>query len=143
MKNLDGQLTISKVSSSNGEKLIRIEVKDNKSRCIVIEVRCDLLSFAEAITGLAYVDCKIEFNDSGIIGKEHQVKDETITFPCHRYQCKNEEDWLLIVEGVLAPYEMEGWKGRVEDADNTHKRIGKIPKKGFTSMIRFERYVEE
>ena len=143
MKILDGQLAISKISQSNGEKYISIEVKDNKSRSVAIRVRCDLLSFAEAITGLGYVDCKAELNDSEIIGKEHQIKDEIVTFPCHSYQCKNKESWLLIVEGALAPYETDGWKGRVEGADNQHRWIGKNLEKGFTARITFERYVGE
>lgn len=136
--NLIGQLTISRPQCSNGEKYIQISLLDKDSFLQAVEIRIPLDSFAEALTGLGASKCKFDFNSSGYIGKKHETKNEVIKVHSVAYAGK-EIRRKAIIDG-LRPYEVDGWVGSIEDAENPN-RIKDYGDGWYTVNVIFHRYV--
>lgn len=71
---MNGKITISKTSDNRGNKDIRIRIEDDASYINFVEARMSLENFAEALTGLGFVD--IEFDVRGLenVGKTRERK---------------------------------------------------------------------
>lgn len=71
---MDGKITISKTTSNRNKKEIRIAIEDDASSINFVEARMSLENFAEALTGLGFVD--IDFTVRGLenIGKTRERK---------------------------------------------------------------------
>ena len=69
----DGQITISRPQYGNGTKKIVITIKDTNSVIDFIELEIDYVNFTEAITGLAYSECKFETRLLDKVGKKRII----------------------------------------------------------------------
>jgi hypothetical protein len=115
MLNLKGSISIKHPHFSDGRQLIHIELIDEKSACPAIEVHLGLADFADALTGRGLVECDFDFNNSGVIGMVYEHKEELVPIPEMLFR----DDDKRIAE-VLAPFEVDGWKGRTRDLVNHH-----------------------
>ena len=116
MKNLKGSILIGKVSSNKEPyHYMHIQIRDEESGCIVVELEMSMEAFAKSITG-GNSPCDIPFfNDSGNIGKIHEYKEEVVPLG---FQYTEDEK-----TDAIAIFEVDGWKGRREDLGNMHRRI--------------------
>lgn len=150
-KILQGKLTISRMTSNfNNPRPIRITLKDDLSSCEVVEINLSLEAFANAITAAGFQPCEFEFNASGVVGKKREHKTEVVFIPNKIGYKKGNNGDRKAVQPYLAPYEVDGWKGRASDALNSHNwdREQRSPPKGakvdsgnWTTIV-FERWVD-
>lgn len=130
MLKLQGKITISRMerwrpcqrlsvtSTHELERPLRILITDSISGCVAAHVSLSLTDFALALTGMGYVDCDLEFNDSGVVGMVAENKTELVPIPAeHPY---NREAWSI---AALAPFEVDGWKAREGDITNGHNFV--------------------
>ena len=131
MKKLKGKITISKIRCFDENNFISIKIHDVKSSCEAIEAKLTLENFAQAITGHGYIDCDLEFNDSGVIGKIRETKHELIP----RITFASPSDYYI--KDYIKELEIDGWKARKEDITNPHNWVDDDKVK-----VLFVRYVE-
>lgn len=130
MKNLNGHISIGRVSSNTQGEFVQITVTDDASHCQLIEVEMDMTHFAEALMNLSHRPCLVEVNDSPHIGMLSENKTELIPIPkdidfpftslhgrSKDYE-KKERASNARMDEVLAPFEIDGWRAsRGESAD--------------------------
>lgn len=115
MKQLPGKITISRVSGSS--EYIRIVVVDEKSGCEIVEARLEFDEYARALTGEGRVNCRLRYNETSLIGKTKQTK--RVVVPCSPEERRDAD-----LGKLLAPFEVDGWIGRIADLTNPHNREG-------------------
>lgn len=130
---MKGSVTISRPQRSDDVRYIQIEFTDESSGVNFLTARVGLEEFAETLTGLARNPCEFELRPS-LVGKIHQHKEEFV--PCKDLYVNNASDRAIIAEKALAPFEVDGWKGRADDLFNHHRR----GRNG--ARVTFVRYVE-
>lgn len=125
---LAGQMTISRPQGSTGGEYINLAFVDGLSRVQFLEVRVPLASFAEALTGLAYVPVDLEVRGLDRIGMTREHKTERVPFLGRGR-----------ADEAIAPFEIDGWTGSRRDYENHHKSIR--TDEGEFQAISFERHV--
>lgn len=117
MENLKGKISVSRFST-NKEPYhgISIEITDESSGTLVVEVTMTPEQFGNAISGLGHVECLFDFGNSDLIGKRREAK--TVAIPLNKspYKLQDSE-----IDDILADYEVNGWKARRSDFKNSHK----------------------
>jgi len=114
-----GELSIGRVLYNDRDDYIRIALLDSKSSVEFLSVEISLENFAKCITGMA--NCPVQFGIRATdkIGKQLEVKHEVIEVPDDHLMRESPGE----IEKALAPYEVDGWKGRSRDALNFHNRV--------------------
>lgn len=119
-KKLKGGLTISRPQGSHGPPYIELSINDDLSGSQFVTVRVSLAEFAEALTGPGHVECEFDFRPD-LVGLRRETKDEWIAgdpLPYAREGLPREN----LAAPRLAPFEVDGWKGRVDDLFNHYRR---------------------
>lgn len=134
LKNAKGNLSISRPSYGgfDDREFIEITFRDCSSGTEFVTARVKLDDFARALTGLGHLDMSFDFYPE-LVGKKYEHKTEIVPRPDVGYNDKNRNE---IAAKAFAPFEVEGWKGRVDDLFNSHMRT----KEGY--RVIFTRYVE-
>ena len=127
-----GRITISRPAASWGEKYIEIKLDDDASGCRLVSVRLSLDCFAEAVTGLGYVPCVFDYYDECPVGKVRQNKTELLPKPKHSQKDRE------ATAKILAPFEIQGWRGEASDLFNHHRYIGEKVAVNFSRFIEAE-----
>ena len=142
MKTLPAEITIARPSYSDWRKLITIKIIDKKSHCLAIEVEIGYAEFAQTLTGLGAVDCQMTLNDSDVIGKKSEYKEEIIKIPTILLSNSKSQKQKEALRAILECYEVDGWRANDNDAVN---RYNLVENQGDTCrvQIRFTRSVEE
>lgn len=83
-----------------------------------VEARIFLKEFAELITGLSRVDCEVDFRPD-LVGKKREHKEEVVPFK--GFHIQSEAKGKQAAAKALKPFEVDGWKGHVEDLFNGHR----------------------
>lgn len=139
-KNLKGSLSIGRVRSNVDDGYVSLTLHDESSGTEFVTVRISPESFAEALLGLSFVECQFDLRAERV-GKIYEHKEEIVSF-----------DGGYAAPGlprenaaapVLAPFEVDGWKGRVDDLFNSHRRTKDGYRVTFTRYIDPPRAVEE
>lgn len=133
-KKLKGGLSITRPSGNVGPEYIQISVNDDLSSTQFVTVRVPLAAFAAAITGLGHVECEFDLRPD-LIGMKRENKEEWIASEPLPYTMEGLARENLAAP-LLAPFEVDGWKGRVDDLFNHHRRN----REG--ARVTFVRYVE-
>lgn len=133
IKKLKGGLTISRPRGNLESDYVEISVSDKLSGSQCITIRIGLATFAEALTGLGHADCEFDFWPE-LVGMRRESKEETIKSE-HLPYVKEGPLRENLARPLLAPFEVDGWKGRVDDLFNQHRRT----KEGY--RVTFVRYV--
>lgn len=107
---MKGNITISRPRPAD---YIQIEFGDELSGRRFLRAKVKLADFAEALTGLGYVDCEFELTPDEV-GKVRETKTERIQ--ADGYSLTDEQKIA-----ILAPYEVDGWRAQRSDLGNHHK----------------------
>lgn len=78
MKELEGKITISKVSGYDGQ-YVEIQIEDNGSRNRFVTVKLSLENFAKAIMNQGYIPMTFETGNLAVVGKDIESKE--LIFP--------------------------------------------------------------
>ena len=132
MKKLAGKISIVR-SSSGRESWIEIEVGDAVSGCRLVDVKMELETFAEALFGRGYCECQLEYFDQCPVGQRREVKTEVVDASGLDWRKDTNE-----AERVLAPFEVDGWKGTVDDLYNHHRGPVNARRVGFVRFVGVE-----
>lgn len=128
----EAKVSIHRMHGGDGTHPIRIEIEDATSGTRVCEISMSLENFAEAITGLSACKAKGHLWD-GPVGYKSEYKIVNIFMPSGYVRTENQK---AVGGKYLAPYEVDGWKGRVDDLFNHHKNSGEN-----TYRVSFHRHV--
>jgi hypothetical protein len=97
-------------------KEILLSVTDRASRARILEAYFGLADFMEILTG-RIGNSAGDFYEDTPVGYNREHKEETVPrpklFTPNRYEEKI----------ILSPYEIDGWKGRVEDLYNSRRWV--------------------
>jgi len=136
-KKLRGHITISRLSSNDPEVRaapVRITIEDRTSGFQVAEVEMSLKNFAEALLHVAHIDCDINLTVDERIGLERETKTARVPLPENGIPYKKGER-EAVVEEMVKPFEVDGWRARREDAVNVRRH------RDGCAAVTFVRYV--
>lgn len=108
-----GKLSISRRTSSQRDPFSVLTIEDAVSN-EEIEVKIEAAQLAHALGGAAAQSCDITIHHLARIGKKYEHKTEIVS-------CA----WNATEEqkaAALAPFEVDGWMGTMDDLGNHHKR---------------------
>jgi hypothetical protein len=137
-KKLSGRISISRISDLHGE-FIRIALEDETSGVPFLEVGMSLENMAQAVTGRGYVPCEFVLRGTELLGLRKEVKKELVSIP--NLTGMSEENRVRTIKDHFAPFETEGWAGRVSDVFNWNNRV-RGDEFMETFNVTFVRYVE-
>lgn len=132
-KNMKGSITISRPRGSHGPEMVYVELTDELSGTRVVTAKIPVEQFADVLFGMAYTPCVFDFYPE-LVGLKYEHKEEFVPFDNPGYFQPGEEREKVAAK-VFTPFEMDGWKGRVDDLFNPHRR----GKNG--SRVTFVRYI--
>jgi len=88
---------------NTGNDRIYIEITDVQSGATFVHVELSLADFAMAVTGLSMVNGEMELHGLDVLGKERQMKHETVSV--ENVNLKYED-----LVKLAAPFEVDGWR---------------------------------
>jgi len=138
---LPGKLTISRTSGGIDDDSIRIELIDESSSCVLVEIRCSPETLGIALTGMGRNPCTFEFFVDCPVGKKREVKHEKVFVPNGPHAEKESR-----IAAALAPHEIDGWLGFAREADNPHRWVNRqeaTKPDGHWYNVGFIRFVEK
>lgn len=100
MKELKGDITISKIYNSDGQHM-EIRIKDETSRATFVVAKLSMEEFAHAITGLSNRPITMKVRGLEVVGKIKEQK--ALVFPIANYAAHKE------AEEKCQQYADEGW----------------------------------
>lgn len=129
-------LRISRYSSSEGH-IIAIEITDSASHVAFAEIEMTCEDFAKAVTGMDGMTGDLTTRRLDLVGKRREHKRELVPFDgrCATGPMTDEE------RAALAPFQVDGWKARLDDLRNGHRRTRHGD--GWAHRVSFVRYVED
>lgn len=128
-----GRLEIYTPRTSKGESWVEIHVEDEKSGIQFLTVCVDYHEFARALTGHGSQECSFGFNDLHNVGKRREIKEVVVKVPEHDYLDRD-----VVAAAAVNEHEIDGWMGRVKDAQNHHRHAG-----GRAYRVTYIRFVDE
>lgn len=109
-----GNISISRWSSNREPYSgISITIEDESSGTTVLDLDMTPEAFGNAVTGLSSQPCEFDFHGENI-GKIREQKTEYVRW-YDPGKTNSKQD-------ALAPFEIDGWKGRESDLGNHHRR---------------------
>lgn len=116
---LEGKLTISRTSSNRGPGWVSIELVDESSGCNAFEIKISPEHFAEAILGLARVECKYEPTIApAILGARHEYRTIAVRLPDGHHKLDANDP---AIRAILAEHEVDGWRADGHWINNSHQ----------------------
>lgn len=137
-KRLEGRMTISVIRGTE-VPFIRVQLEDAASGASFLAAEVSLENFARMVTGQGHIPCEFVLRGTELLGLKKEVK--TVMVPIPRMDGLSEDRREQMVRDYFAPFETEGWAGRVSDAFNWHNRI-RGDEFMETFKVTFVRYVE-
>jgi hypothetical protein len=128
-KTLPAGLSICRFQGGKRETGVSIRVVDQISHCCVLEIEMSVEEFGHAVLGLSERPCEAQWRTKNL-GLKYEHKTEAV--PYDNFSNKQTK------EQALKPFEIDGWKGRLEDLGNGHKSAG-----NHAYHVVFVRYVKE
>lgn len=113
---------------------VHIELLDEASGTIVTSVYLTTADFGSAVTGMT-APCRFEMV-SQVVGKVREVKDEIVPVKGKPHYSLTDAD----KDELLAPFEVDGWKGSRYDLGNSHRLVGAHENRSY--KVGFVRYVD-
>ena len=136
----DGSFTLSRMNSNQPlDRPITFRIEDRLSGIEFCEVHVSLEDFAKAITGQGGIPCRVEVRGLHLVGKRRENKTEQVFVPDGPFETREAR-----AKAAVAEHEVDGWRGRVGDATNSHNRIsGGRDEGGYRMRVVFTRWVDE
>lgn len=145
---LNGKLTICRVMSNTSEDYIEIRVQDSSSSAQYCTVQVSFENFAQALTGLASVECLHNAQGLSVIGKTRENKSvivkvpDAILEPALDIIRGGRESLVNLVEFVKSQVELDGWELWSNFNDILNRRNWKKKNGEFTPIsVTVVRYV--
>lgn len=140
---LDGLLTISYPRDTTGAERVRLQIRDEASRCVFIDVDVEYIEWARAQSSLAERPCKVSFYEDAPLGKVREHKTVVVMVPKRTEEIlyRDRDKRRVAVAKLFAEHEIDGWEGRIEDTENHHNVAARTPD-GTHYRVHFERYVD-
>lgn len=138
---LPARLSIVRRGSYDENMTVEIEIQDDRSRTLAARFELPLAQFTYALFGLAAVPGTLLFNASGTVGLAHQVDEREVFVPDGPHRQRE-----LRAKAAVRGAEAAGWRGRVSDATNSHRRDRAETRngiKGDVYRVSFERWVDD
>lgn len=137
-KTIEVKLGMSRANTGE-DSYMRMEIEDASSGIRFVELEIPMEAFAYLVSGLHGIDAKCELHNIENVGTQQEHKTEVITIP-KDMPCKVDDNPELI-EDLLSPYEVDGWKAYVSDLFNIHNRTRDI-NGDFRQKVSFHRFVK-
>ncbi|MEE2976495.1 MAG: hypothetical protein VYB88_03400 [Pseudomonadota bacterium] len=136
-KALKGALCISRPSRSNGEDVIKLELKDSNSGQRFLAIEMTPADFAMAVTGLSYVPVEFVLRGRENVGLIKQTMPGRLVLPREkRSYCKEELRQMLHDR-----CQKEGWI--LNDYIGAQNSVTTSEDGGYTINFSYYRFVEE
>lgn len=131
---LKTRITITRLLSNYDEsRPVLIKIRDEDSSCYILQLKLSLEEYARALMNEGDVECEAEFYKGAPIGKVREYKTELVDRPKKaRFAAEPE------ARELLAPFNVDGWRGRAADLFNYHNWRGEDKVE-----VTFERWVEK
>lgn len=113
-KDMNGKISITRFQGD--ESGIAIEVQDCLSRIQVIRIKLTPEQFGNAVSGLSYQDCDFNLGSVELVGMKIEHKTELVPFSGYHATLESKK-------AAAKPFEIDGWKARLDDIGNSHKRV--------------------
>jgi hypothetical protein len=133
-----GSLQISHPTNSIGEGSVNIRITDDLSLDVIVDIQCSIGDFAEALFSRYTNPCTFTLPGVSVVGKKYECKTEKVFVKTKSY---DKAIKARAIRKAVASFEVGGWRGRDEDADNGHKTVGQTAD-GYFSMVSFHRYTD-
>lgn len=134
--NIKAKISISRVRGNfHIDKPVEIRLMDDSSGVTFAEISVSLENFSEALFGLSHVECDAEVYPDAPLGKVVETKTELIPRPAYT-SVKYPEERKALAAKLFKPYEVDGWRGYVDDLFNMHRANGD------NMMVTFSRFVD-
>ena len=133
MINFKGKLTIGRIQNGDVADPIRISIEDATSGVHILTLNVGLENFAECLTGLSFIPCSGEINLDAPINMVREVKKELVPVPDNTHNLTKEQ-----LRQLLDSFEVDGWKGYLDDLTNHHRTTYEIPVAGKKKKTTFE-----
>jgi hypothetical protein len=132
-----GKITIGQYNNYRNEDnlSVHIEIEDEQSRTRFLDIHMTPLDFAHAILGNGFIDCMFELRASNV-GKTKETKTEQVYMQNGSWKISEESK-----KNLIAPYEVDGWIGHLNDLGNSHKIVSR-DKDGAYYGVNFVRFVD-
>lgn len=104
---MKGKLTISRPQYHDNRKTISIQVKDELSRTIFLDIEISCANFAECLTGMSEMECELKTRDLDKVGLKKETKSITFEFPEGIYTDRKEIAYKMACKIVNANH--DGW----------------------------------
>lgn len=137
-RQLPGRITISRHTGTQ-KHYMSVEIDDAASGTRVLEFRLEMEEFAMAVTGHGYVPGTIVWFDNNRVGTRHEHKVERVQLP--EGFNRSAEDRKAEAAPILAPHEVDGWKGVVSDLFNHHRQKHTSGQQ-WSAEVAFHRWVD-
>lgn len=127
---LPGKITISYPRGGaydDGGGFANIRVLDEASGAVMFETQVDIAAWGLALSGVANTSCRFIRGALALAGKCAETKTELVP------RITDGGD----AESVLAPFEVDGWRGDARDLRNAHRW-----RHGDQCAVTFRRYVD-
>lgn len=135
LKDLKGQITFGRSHGGNSDETpIRIEVIDEASGIMLVTVRMDLATFADALMGSGHASCTLQANLSDKIGRKSETRTVLVPFEWHG-EFGDEAGKRAAALKAMKPFLVDGWEEfRESDLFNHHCSV-RNDKKAFQNVI--------
>lgn len=129
----------------SGPDVMRLEITDKSSNVQFVEIRMTPGDLMLAMTG-RMIDCQMDLRGLHLVGMLSETKRELV--PVDKFELRRAADRAGLddaerspsVDAVLAPFEVDGWKGYVSDLFNGHCYVSD-KELGDCQKVTFHRHV--
>lgn len=133
-----GSIGLSTSRSNTAGEMVVIRVRDHKRRSGIqfLELHLTPEQFGRCLAGNQDVPCEFSLRWTDSIGKKRERKTELVEVPKGDY-----DDRERRAAAAIAPFEVDGWSGSVQDACNRH-HIEETRDKSEVYRVSFSRLVD-
>ncbi len=118
-KEYQGFISLGRVHGSGKDDEVWIEVADAGNRIEFLCLKISLADLASLITQEANVSCRFALRGIQEIGKQIEHKTEIVSYQSFGPR----KDAKTAKETALKPFEVDGWRGHLDDLGNMHCQI--------------------
>jgi hypothetical protein len=136
----EGKISISRINCNDREDYISIRIRDEKSHIGFIDVKMELVDFANAVTGFSNQKCKFELRGRSNVGKAYEHKNLVITVAVARGKRVTQTE---VEAAVGADSRTSGWICRWDDFKNHHNWVACNNDNVQKFNVSFHRWVDD
>lgn len=127
-------LRVTTCITHGSQGIFNLTIRDQSSGIEFVDIEMSAEQFADTITAHSTMDVQCEVRGLHLLGMQIETKQEIVPFE-HRYE-RDEEKRQSAANAAISPFEVDGWKGRVDDLFNPHHNAG-----SGKHRVTFTRYV--